>query len=452
VSTLIKINPRIGWRNIGNEVVLFNCSNQQIVVWNKTASELWAEISRGVTKDYLVNLIDKKYTHDTEKAQRDVICFLEEAAEMGFIDFKKSTQIPEKDFQNGENALLYIEMKAIKRLIPFAVTFETTYSCNENCIHCYMDKNLPNLRFLEIQRILKEISDAGCLFVTFTGGEFFSRKDAINILECANEFHFAIDILSNGTLINENIVDTITKCSVRRVQISLYGATAKTHDSITRLPGSFNKTIKGIKFLRDAGIKVEIAFPMMKLNFHERYSVMNIADSMNCLLSPNHIVTARNNGDRDTYSLRITNEQLNEFLSDKNLFSLYAGRKPFHDHLLYLNLISILDAPPCYSGFNTCAITPQGEVLPCNQFLYSVGNLQTTSFKEIWKKSPELAFIRNLRICGLPECSKCDKLDLCSRCPGLALLEGGDLLGISPENCRITETFCKLYQKGDERL
>ena len=90
-----------------------------------------------------------------------------------------------------------------------------------------------------------------------------------------------------------------------------------------------------------------------------------------------------------------------------------------------------------YSGFNSCAITPSGKVLPCNQLLYEVGDLNKNSFSEIWHNSPQLQYLRSLTIGKITKCSKCQLLDSCARCPGLAFLEGGDLLGPSPENCRI---------------
>lgn len=442
----IKINPRIGWRMIGNEIVTFNCENQQIAIWNETASQLWQMLSNEKDANQMISYLNNEYRVDQQQAKKDTLNFLQEAAGMGFINAESTNpNLAIHDIDDGENVLLTIEMKAIKHFIPFAVTFETTYSCNERCIHCYMERNLPSLKLHEIKSILEQIAQEGCLFVSFTGGEFFTRPDALKIVEYASKLHFSIDILSNGTLINQEIAETLTANPVRRIQISLYGANSEIHDSITRLRGSFLKTVQAIEILKETGIKVEIAFPMMRHNFKERYAVKQLAESMDCVISPSPIITARNDGSKDTHSLRLTNGQMVQFLEDKDFSGLYAGRKPFQDHQFYLGISNLLEATPCYSGFNTCAITPSGKVLPCNQLLYEVGDLRKTEFSEIWYNSSGLRYLRGLKIKDIKKCSVCENLTYCARCPGLAFLEGGDLLGRSPENCRITKTIKRLY-------
>jgi len=453
MNNQLRINPRIGWRYINSEIAAFNCKNQQIVIWNETASRLWEALCSGLNFNKLIDLLANEYSFDRETVKQDVIVFLQEAASMGFIKFGcKVEEYGDKDEEDeeGENVLLAIEMKAIEKLIPFAVTFETTYDCNERCIHCYMDRNQSALSLVEIKRILNEIAVEGCLFVSFTGGEFFCRRDALDIVEYASNLHFVIDILSNGTLINQNIAKMLAQHSVRRVQISLYGAIPETHDSVTCLPGSFRKTIRGIEFLIEAGVKVEIAFPLMGINFHERYAVKKFVESLGCLMLPSPIITARNNGLQDTFFLRLSDEQLRDFFKDKELSALYAGRKPFQDHKFYLGFSSLLEAAPCYSGFNSCAITPSGKVLPCNQLLYEVGDLKKNNFSEVWRNSPQLNYLRNLTISKLGKCSKCKLLAFCTRCPGLAFLEGDGLLEPSPENCRITMINYSLQMKGGE--
>ncbi|MFH0803697.1 MAG: PqqD family peptide modification chaperone [Candidatus Tagabacteria bacterium] len=447
-----KISPRVGWRLIDNEIVAFSCANQLIVIWNETASYLWKMLNKNADFDELVNWLMVKYHLKKNKAKQDITAFLREAVSLDFI--RPNSRIinnvsqNNKDISDGENVLLAIEMKAIEKLIPFAITFETTYACNENCIHCYMERNLPALSLSEIKRILGEIATEGCLFISFTGGEFFSRRDMLDIVDYAASLHFVIDILSNGTLVNRDIAETLAKYSVRRAQISLYGVTPEIHDSITRLSGSFQRTLKGIKHLRDAGIKVEIAFSLMSQNFHERYLVRDLTKSMDCLISPSHIITARNNGLKDTFSLRLNKRQLKEFLEDESLSGLYAGRKAFKDHQLYFGFSDLLDAAPCYSGFNSCAITPSGKVLPCNQLLYEVGDLKEQTFSNIWSNSFQLEYLRSLTLRNLKKCANCKILSFCARCPGLAFLEGGDLLGPSPENCRVAEINFSISKKG----
>jgi len=453
MSDVIKISRRIGWRKIDNAVVVFNCSNQELSILNESASELWDSLVIGANIEQLKALLRDRYLLKMAQAEKDVLNFLKELSQSGFIiipSYSWEVNKPKNDDDNkkGEDLLLEIELRAIEKLIPFAVTFETTYSCNENCIHCYMDRNRASLPLSQIKRILAELANENCLFLSLTGGEFFTRPDALEIIRFADELHFVIDILSNGLCIDEKIARQLSDYSVRRVQISLYGSNPKTHDSITRVPNSFRKTIGAIKFLRQSNIKVEIAFPMMNINFDERYELKDIAESMDCVLSPSPFITARNNGNRDTFQFRLTDEQLTAFIDDKDFSEMYAGRKPFKEHKLYFNFSDIREAAPCYSGFNSCAITPSGKVLPCNQLILEVGDLMKNSFSEIWRNSGPLRMLRNLKIRDLGECSECKLLSNCNRCPGLAYIEYGDLLGPSPESCRVTNICDRLSSKG----
>jgi radical SAM protein with 4Fe4S-binding SPASM domain len=449
MSILIKINPRIGWRKLRDEIVLFNCQTHEISVLNGTASDVWEMMSKNKDLLDIVKMLSRKYSIKESRVKEDILALLKELETGQYISYKNvsgsiSNQSLSNHSLNEENVLLEIEMEAIRSLIPFSVTFETTYSCNEQCIHCSMEKGLPSLETAKIQEILRDLSQSGCLFLSLTGGEFFTRRDFPEILEEADKFHFAIDILSNGTLINRETARLLSGLPIRRVQVSLCGATLDTHDSITRLAGSFDRTIRAIEFLREYGVKVEIAFPLMKINFHERYIAKKLADSLDCLFFPSHIITAKNDGSKDPTSLRLDDEELKNFIADREFFGLYGGRRPFQDHQFYLGIKDILDAAPCYSGFNSCAISPLGKVYPCNQFFYEVGDLKKQNFSVIWKYSPELKYIRSLKVRDLKQCSKCDLLYRCSRCPGVALLEDGDLLGPSSENCRITRISCGL--------
>jgi len=431
------VNPRVGSRVINGETVAFNCQNHLVAIWNPAAGDVWAGLQRGESTASLAERLAPKWDINTTEATISISEFISELKADGFLlgPCPPEKPIAVSDDRGGEDTLLAIEMRAIETLTPYAVTFETTYHCNEECIHCYMERDKQSLGFNKIVHILDQLAEAGTLFIAFTGGELFTRKDALEIIDAAHQRSFVIDILSNGTMIDEEVAAFLSQRRVRRVQLSVYGSCADTHDMITQIPGSFMLTLRGLHALTGAGVKVELAFPMMRRNFDERYEVWEMAKMFECPISPSPIITARNDGSFDTHGFRLSNEQFKDFYADVEFSALYNGRKPFSDHQLYFGFTDILEAAPCYSGFNTCAITPEGRVFPCNQLLLEVGDLRKSTFAEIWH-GPKLHKLRSYTIRDLPKCSSCQLLKSCSRCPGLALLEGGDLLGPSPENCR----------------
>ena len=91
---------------------------------------------------------------------------------------------------------------------PVTVTFQVTDRCNYECVHCYQEHvERDELSFAEIERILRELTDAGVLFLTLMGGEFFMRRDADDILRLAHELGFALKLLTTGHHVHDRRAD-----------------------------------------------------------------------------------------------------------------------------------------------------------------------------------------------------------------------------------------------------
>jgi len=105
---------------------------------------------------------------------------------------------------------------------------------------------------------------------------------------------------------------------------------------------------------------------------------------------------------------------------------------------------SAYDDIPCSAGHTSCYISPYGDVLPCVQLPKPAGNLRRQRFIEIWRGSPAMEEVRSVRDSQLPICSQCAIRKYCDRCPGLALWEGGDLLGAYERACELAEERARL--------
>src|SRR5262249_30652770 len=99
---------------------------------------------------------------------------------------------------------------------------------------------------------------------------------------------------------------------------------------------------------------------------------------------------------------------------------------------------------PCSAGHNSCYVSPYGDIYACVQLPMTAGNLRSESFEHIWKNASALERIRNVRESELPVCSNCEIRSYCERCPGLAWMEGGDLLGAYERACTLAEQKAKL--------
>lgn len=345
-----------------------------------------------------------------------------------------------------------IYKKAEKAKIPLAVHFDLTFRCNFHCIHCYLpesdrypssrykqelkERNRAELNKEEVFNVLDQLAQCGTLFLNFSGGEIFLRRDILDIIEYARKKKFSVSLMTTGTIgFNEKIVDRLTSIGIQVVDISLYGTEPEIHDTVTKTSGSFHKTIKAIELLRKKGIKLRLKCPLMKVNMRAFKSVISWAEvhGVDWILDPN--ITERRNGDKEPTYLRIDKGELRQFYSyilqrSDNGEKKRSNRFPSNRCEIPLN------EAPCGASHSSCYISPYGDVQPCIEIPTLCGNLRDRCFKEIWENSEEMSKVRAIKGKDLRACPDCPTPEYCHRCMGQALLEHGDLLAPSEEFCR----------------
>ena len=323
---------------------------------------------------------------------------------------------------------------------PVTVTFQVTDRCNYECVHCYQDHAGADdeLTLAEITRILDELAAAGVLFLTLMGGEFFMRRDADQILAAAHERGFAIKLLTTGHHVTEARADFLATLRPLQVDMSLYSGHKHPHEEVTRMPGSWERTVAAARRLIARKIPVVLKAPVMEVNVEDIESLGRLADELGAEWSFDPKITAMETGDQAPTALRMKAETLRAFyrgpMADY-LGKTYAPGTPAGAGADAEELRP-LHHTPCRAGQQSVAITPRGDVWPCNALPLPCGNLRTQSFHDIWSGSTELAEVRDLRWAKLSECNACALRAYCQRCHGMALVEQGELRGPSLEACR----------------
>lgn len=315
--------------------------------------------------------------------------------------------------------------KAMSHLIPVYTHLELTYRCNERCIHCYATVNATKQKELtidEYKNILDQLADLGTLYLAMTGGEIFVRNDFFKIAQYAKKKSFALRLFTNAYNLTEDIIQQIVDLNPLRIEISLYGMTESVHDQITNIPGSFNRTMDGINQLIKKGLNLTIKVPVMQQNLSEVNLVKKFAEERSLEFISNPTIVPRGDGSIDNLQYRLTNKQLQYYFEKIN-------------HEWYFKQPA-LDKTLCGAGKGIMAISPYGEVFPCVQMPIKVGDLRKQSLREIWFNSSELKQVRSLVLSKIKGCSSCENIQYCNPCPGLALVEDGDLFGPSSEACR----------------
>jgi radical SAM protein with 4Fe4S-binding SPASM domain len=331
--------------------------------------------------------------------------------------------------------------------LPLNVHFDLTYRCNERCIHCYLEHDdLGEVTTKEVKNILDQLAEAGTLLLTFSGGEIFLRQDIFELLDYARALHFDISLKSNALLVDEKRAARLKQLGVRKVQVSLYSSDPAIHDSITMVPGSLERTLRGIEVLRRQGIVVTLSCPLMKRNLAAFQGVQALAAQLGLTYVIDPTISPMINGDRPVTQQRLDAQELLPVLTDDNLNPhLRRSAAPAENSEPQADAATqAWDDIPCSAGQNSCYITPYGDVYPCVQLVLPSGNLRRQRFREIWFRSPEMERVRAVRESMLSICSGCDIRKYCERCPGLALMEDGDLLGPSERACELAEMNARL--------
>lgn len=323
-----------------------------------------------------------------------------------------------------ELSIKYITDLAKQKIVPVSILVEVCHTCNEKCIHCCLpEHDSKGLTLLQYEKLFDQMVEAGTLFVILTGGEPFTRNDFLDIIRSARAHHLSVTIFTNGTLLTKKIILELKKLFVQEVHISLYSAIPEIHDEITKKTGSFQKSLRAIKRLTIAGITVRIKCPLMNKNADDVEHLKKLAKDLKSDIQFTSVITSKNDGDNSTQSLRMTTNQLKKTLTDNKV-----------DKHSFLPT-NFSDCPencvPCDVVFNGGSIDPYGNVFVCNQLRICGGNILDKSLNEIWKNSPVFQKLRNIRLKDLRECTTCDLFRYCARCPGLALLEDGNLFGCS---------------------
>ena len=335
-----------------------------------------------------------------------------------------------------------------------SVMLELTYRCSEKCIHCYNEGATRNdeeistrgdreeLTLDDYKRIIDELYEQGLMKVCLTGGDPFSKSFVWELIDYLYNKGIAFDIFTNGQMI-VNDVERLANYYPRLVGISIYSGIAEVHDYITRIKGSWEKSMSVVRELSALGVPMNIKCCVMRPNVKSYYMVADIAKQYGAGPQFEISLTDSIEGDKCVSKyLRMTKDQLEIVLRDDNI-SLYVGKEAPN----YGGQSKPMDQNPCGAGDNSFCITPDGNMIPCCSFHTMFGNLKENSISNILNNSNELSYWRGLTLNDYEECGRYDYCAYCNLCPGNNFIEHGTPLKASEVNCFMAKTRYELAQK-----
>ncbi len=327
---------------------------------------------------------------------------------------------------------------------------EIISKCNERCIHCYIphDNKVSYIEPDLFYDILEQCKNMRLLHLTLSGGEPMLHKNFCDFLRKCKEYDFSVNVLSNLTLLNDEILNEMRANSLLGVQVSLYSMDSDIHDGITQVKGSLEKTKNAILKLIENDIPLQISCPIMKQNKNCYNEVINWAKKHNIHVGDDYGIIARYNHTTQNLSCRLSMDEIKEVIDDKitndskyiEQIEIEAEKKK--------NMTS--DDFVCSVCHSSICIADNGNVHPCAGWQdYIVGNIKETSLNDIWKKSQKVHYLRSLRRKDFPKCIQCSDKEFCTMCMVRNANESpqGDPLVVNEFFCDIARLNKKIMLK-----
>jgi radical SAM protein with 4Fe4S-binding SPASM domain len=326
--------------------------------------------------------------------------------------------------------------------VPIEGTVETTYRCNLNCVHCYVNEPAGSVEEREkelslerLKQLVDEIVAEGTLFVLFTGGEVLLRPDFPELYLYARSKGLLVTIFTNGTLVTDRIADLFADAPPDKVEISLYGMTKETYDRVTRVPGSFEKCIAGIKRLVDRRVPLTLKTMALSWNHHEISEMEEYAKSLGLVFRFDSSLNPRVDcGANRNSELQLDPERALQL--DLGSPERMEGFREFCERFTRPDGEYGADRVyTCGAGQSSFTVDPHGRLQMCQLSRKSFHDLKRGSFASGWH---ELFPMLRARTWQKNEvCRKCSLMALCGSCPGAAEMETGDIEGVVPAFCEL---------------
>lgn len=330
------------------------------------------------------------------------------------------------------------------RHVLYSMVLETTYRCNEKCVHCYLPEQtgqkVKELSLAQIDSLLEEFSAMGGFSLLLTGGEVGVRKDFTEILALAKKYRFITAINSNLTKFSEEQINAIIDLHPKSVSCSIYSARPELHDAITQIPGSLERSMATVRRLTAAGVPVALKTPLMTNTAAHWREVAALADSLGCGFQMDLSITAKNDG-----GLSPLDHRVQDPLVLKDVFSSKHFKITVMDEPLQAGRTPDLGNVMCGAGACGMTISPDGAVRPCTGISEPMGHYPSDTLTSIWHYSPFFVRWAAMTLKDVP-CGECAYFLTCSRCPGAWHAEHGSYTRPTDYNCLLARAWSSASQ------
>lgn len=354
---------------------------------------------------------------------------------------------------------------------PFLVIWETTRSCGLACKHCRAEaipgRDPGELSTAEGRRLLSQVAAMGTPIAVLSGGDPLNRPDLEELVRHGKSVGLRMGAIPAAT---ENLtrerVRALADAGLDQIAFSLDGPTAETHDGFRQVPGSFERTLRGAAYAREAGIPLQINTCFASWNLEHLEAMVRLAAELKVAFWEVFFLVPMGRG-RAMESL--TAEQFEAVfarlhrLNDEVGFVVKITEAPHYRRHVILReteghpggaaerIKHILARPRGVAG--GMGLSPQsvnsgkgfafvdfrGEICPSGFLPIAAGNVRKNKLADVYRTSPLFRALRDpRRLKG--KCGACEFSAVCGGSRARAYAMTGDYLETDP--------FCAYQPRG----
>jgi radical SAM protein with 4Fe4S-binding SPASM domain len=423
--------PRNDW------YVFFDPANFSFTKVNEHGKTIIEAVSDRSSPKEVAARVAEKYNIDPAEIENQVSDFLANMTSTGFLH--EGSYEPETagspDMNEAKPGSLYVH---------------PTFNCNLHCVYCYNKKERKELGGSEMTTAewfdcFDQAKDFNIEHIVFTGGEPLLRKDIYNLARYVNDTGMSSQLLTNGTLINDDNIRKIVS-TFATVKLSLDSHIKETND-LQRGEGSYDATLRAMRLLEDHECTWSVTAVITKHNVWdisglfkfllEKYGNLSITPTLYIPIS------------KDQTGLL---PELNDYLEAMNRANEVAEEFFGDDRISLLDFFGVPDRQyHCGAAAGELSVAPDGSVYPCQSLLkkeLNAGNVKERNLKEIFYDSPVMKTVRSCTVDNIEICRDCDVKYLCDGgCRALAYNLYGKIDSHNSYCCEYLRNvaYCKLW-------
>jgi MoaA/NifB/PqqE/SkfB family radical SAM enzyme len=293
--------------------------------------------------------------------------------------------------------LMLLYARIFRKRIPVRVALQVTNYCNMRCSYCYVNfdtyKRIPDWSREKLFQTIDELYSYGTRWIWFLGGEPMARADFGETVDYATKKGIFCDMNSNGTLINQENIETVKKLDA--VCISIDGD--EESNDYYRGRGSYQKAIKAVKLLKRHNVKVRLHAILTKKTFKKLDHMVNLSQKLGVTFNFCEVLKSHPNLDDHILSTHEADEFYKKYLEYKRrgypiVYSSYGIKRTMNwpkkdGSVLYSDEASLYPRDsyiPCLSGDLQCFYDVDGRIYACNGTWEEGLNAHEVGFKKAW--------------------------------------------------------------------